>query len=384
MAIRQLPSGKYRAEITKNYIFIQSKTFPSKQLAEKYFKDYHNKIEVILNLSPKKLKKLTPVKVEALGGLKLFTKLKINIEFITFQDLHNKYMAQWMGKDQVNQAIRARYWLSIFENKAIKDIKAKHIRTAINTLKSGVFDSYGCKKKNPKILSNNTVLRYRSVLSAIFKYAIEQMYLKKNPVDLVKIKATPNKIVRYLSDPEREALLSVCKTSSWKKLYLLVLMAMTTGMRKSEMMNLKWGDIDFNKSLAIIENTKNGEPRINAIPDITMIELKKFRKEEGLIFSAIRIEEGIKIETQKPFRFRKRWKAALEQAKINNFRFHDLRHTNASYLIMNGASLKEVAEVLGHKSTQTTDRYAHLSTEHKSNLINRVMGDVTRLTHFNG
>ena len=69
----------------------------------------------------------------------------------------------------------------------------------------------------------------------------------------------------------------------------------------------------------------------------------------------------------------------FSQPSVTKFRFHDLRHTSASYLIMNGASLKEVAEILGHKSTQTTDRYAHLSTEHKSKLVERVMGDVFSL-----
>jgi len=73
------------------------------------------------------------------------------------------------------------------------------------------------------------------------------------------------------------------------------------------------------------------------------------------------------------------WTRALQRANIKNFRFHDLRHTAASYLVMNGASLHETAEILGHKSTQTTKRYAHLSTDHKSALSERVMEKV-----FNG
>ncbi|QDP03020.1 site-specific integrase [Thalassotalea sp. PS06] len=70
------------------------------------------------------------------------------------------------------------------------------------------------------------------------------------------------------------------------------------------------------------------------------------------------------------------WYKALSDAKITNFRFHDLRHTAASYLAMNGASLIEIADILGHKSFETTKRYAHLSSSHKTKLVNKVFGDV--------
>jgi len=143
------------------------------------------------------------------------------------------------------------------------------------------------------------------------------------------------------------------------------------------MMNLRYSDIDFDKGLANLGDSKNGEPRLNAIPAATMNELKKFRQVgNGLLFNGTKTVKGVKTDTGKPFEFRKRWYAALKEAGITKFRFHDLRHTSASYLIMNGASLKEVAEILGHKSTQTSDRYAHLSTEHKSKLVERVMSKV--------
>lgn len=102
------------------------------------------------------------------------------------------------------------------------------------------------------------------------------------------------------------ALLSACKASSWDKLYLLVLLAITTGMRKSEMMNLHFNDIAFDKSLATLHDTKNGESRINAIPAITMNELKKFRQvRNGLLFSGTKMVKGIKTDIGKPFEFRK-------------------------------------------------------------------------------
>lgn len=148
------------------------------------------------------------------------------------------------------------------------------------------------------------------------------------------------------------------------------MMAITTGMRKAEILNLTWKDIDFDKGLAKLTTTKNGSRRINPIPAFALEELKKFRESgSNLIFSP-------PTDARKPFNFRVQWNRALTRAGIKNFRFHDLRHTAASYLVMNGASLHETAELLGHKSTQTTKRYAHLSTDHKSALAERIMNKV--------
>lgn len=164
-----------------------------------------------------------------------------------------------------------------------------------------------------------------------------------------------------------------CQESTWDKLYLVVLIAITTGMRKAEIVNLRWTDINFDKGLAKLATSKNGQPRKNPIPAPALDELKKFRQVgNGLIFVSPK-------DTEKPFDLRVQWTRALQRANIKEFRFHDLRHTAASYLVMNGASLHETAEILGHKSTQTTKRYAHLSTDHKSELSERVMDKI-----FNG
>ena len=81
--------------------------------------------------------------------------------------------------------------------------------------------------------------------------------------------------------------------------------------------------------------------------------------------------------------FKKHWETALKQSKLfyspdhpKRFRFHDSRHTTGSHLVMNGATLYETGEVLGHRSVQVTKRYAHLSTEHKRNLTDTVLGDI--------
>ena len=99
-------------------------------------------------------------------------------------------------------------------------------------------------------------------------------------------------------------------------------------------------------------------------------ELQLFdTKDSSLIFAS-------RIKCEVAYCFTKTWKKALEDAEIKDFRFHDLRHSCASYLAQSGASLLEIADVLGHKQISVTKRYAQLCIEHKSSLINRVMGSI--------
>lgn len=122
-------------------------------------------------------------------------------------------MKQWTGKD-INQVHRAAYWQKVFSNNPFKTIKTKDVRKAISNF-ANEYKKVGTERTTNQLRSSNTVIRYKAVLSAIFKYAIQQCELEDNPVEGVFIiKATPNKIVRYLSDEEREALLNACRASS--------------------------------------------------------------------------------------------------------------------------------------------------------------------------
>jgi len=96
--IRTLSNGKYRVEIRKKQISIKNKTFSDKSDAEQWANDFESKLETILSIKPKKLKKLSPDKVEELGGMALFQKLGFEIEFLTLKCLVNEYTGQWTGK----------------------------------------------------------------------------------------------------------------------------------------------------------------------------------------------------------------------------------------------------------------------------------------------
>ncbi len=276
---------------------------------------------------------------------------------LTLADAAKEYLNQWSGKDTSNQKQRIQFWVQALGTQKLTDITTRMIKDQLLVL----------EKKNS---APATINRYKAVLSSLMHFALEHEYILSNPAAKIPDKTLNNKVERYLSDSERNALLGACKASSWDKLYLLVLMAMTTGMRKSELINLRWTDVDFGRNVAMLKDTKNGSSRHVPIPSLTMQELKGFRQiGSGLIFPSEQIPT-------KPFEFRKQWENALERAGIQNFRWHDLRHTTASYLIMNGASLHDVGKILGHKCLQTADRYSHLSVEHTSQISETVMNRV--------
>jgi len=259
--IRSMPNGKHRVDIRKNYKFIQSKTFSTEEEAKEWAQCAENRIEKILKLSPKKLKKLSPDKVDELGGFDLFQKLGITLEFVTFKVLADKYMQKWSGKDE-NFIRRVGFWLSVFNDTPVKSIKPIHIKEVLDRYSVGTVNGYGSSKKK----SNNTLNRMKAAISSVLTFGVENRYVSKNAAQKVCYKAVENKIERYLSDEERKKLLEACLESSWDKMYLLVLLGITTGMRKSELINLRWSDINFDKRLASLAKTKNGSPRMNAIP----------------------------------------------------------------------------------------------------------------------
>lgn len=213
-----------------------------------------------------------------------------------------------------------------------------------------------------------TVNRYLSALSKAFSNAVREWHwMQDNPLARVSKKPEPRGRVRYLSDEERGRLLDACRKSARPELYLIVLFALTTGMRRGELLGLRWQDIDLERRVAVLHNTKNGDRRsVPIVPEVAALlrEHGKVRKlDNDLIFAS---------DGRDPIWFDKFWYRALKVAKIKDFRFHDLRHTAASYLAMSGATVPELAAVLGHRTLQMVKRYAHLSDQHTGQVVERM------------
>ena len=167
---------------------------------------------------------------------------------------------------------------------------------------------------------------------------------------------TPARIAK-----ERDRLLAACRPHS--DLYLAVMLSLTTGARQAEIMGLRWGQIDFGRQVITLHQTKNGERRALPLvgePFALLQERAKVRslKDDRIFPPTSRAKKAERLDLRAP------WEAATKAAAITDFRWHDLRHTAASYLAMSGVSLVEIAKVLGHRTLQMVARYSHLSDEH--------------------
>jgi integrase len=275
---------------------------------------------------------------------------------IPFSRLADEYMRWWTGKDH-DRVRLVLWWEQRLGKTLLTDITPELIRDALKSKKSQAPATYN---------------KHLAVLSSILDYAtlqqeddsVLEQYIDDNPCKRVRSLKLDNKIVRYLSDEEKPRLLKAAKAIGGK-FYLKVLMALTTGMRKGELEKLRWHDIDFDKGLALLADTKNGTPRHTPIPSVIM-DQKHREIGNRLLFPS-------SVDRNKPFDYKKQWAKCLKAADIKNFRWHDMRHDTASTLARDGRTLKEIAEILGHKSLASTDRYTHLSTAHKSQVLNDTM-----------
>jgi integrase len=186
----------------------------------------------------------------------------------------------------------------------------------------------------------------------------------ENPVCYVKLSKERNERVRYLEPIQITALLAKAPPH----LKPILVTALHTGMRRGELLRLRWEDVNFRENLLHVNESKNGEGHYLPVSDELrhiLLELPS-RFEGGLVFPSTMPKRKNRDGEQHPYRdVKNSFRTALDDAEITDFRFHDLRHTFASTLVMHGADLNTVRELLGHKSIKMTLRYAHLSPKHK-------------------
>jgi integrase len=223
-------------------------------------------------------------------------------------------------------------------------------------------DCRGHGHKNSKPRASATVRNYLIELGRLFALAVKELRLMEtNPCTRVTKPKASTEVVRFLSDDERAALLEACKASDSADLYPFVLFALTTGARKGEIAGLEWAQVDLKRRWAIFPRTKNGDSRGVPLTTAVCALLADRKRDDDRVF---------------PVDITRAWHTAIARAKIEDFRFHDLRHSCGSALVQNGANLAEVATLLGHKGLQMTLRYSHISNAGTSRLVDRVMGDI--------
>ncbi len=290
----------------------------------------------------------------------------------TIRDLMERYKETVIPrqKDQANPTRHANFWIE-----RIGDLK-------LNRLSSSVLVKVRDELATDRAPS--TVNRYFAVISHACTLAEREWeWMESNPVRKVGRLKEPAGRVRYLSDKERYTLLDATSSSKHPHLHVIVLLALTTGARRSEILNLKWKDVNLKERRAVLENTKNGERRSLAlVPQVIdeLANLKKVRRidDDRIFVDPRRKDSTARYRNSGVSYFEKSWRAARAEAKLTNFRFHDLRHSCASYLAMNGATTVEIAAVLGHKTLVMVKRYSHLSDEHVRGVVERTADKVLR------
>lgn len=219
--------------------------------------------------------------------------------------------------------------------------------------------------------SNNTVRKYMFALSAILKYGVKMQLIDRNPMGLIDLPTKGKGVERFLSDEERKTLFKTCKTFS-DLLYLFAKMAVFTGGRYSELRGLTVENIDFANEMVFFLDTKNGESRGIPVYHKLMDELKgyldKYNIKSGYVF--------VSPKSRKLPYIRGQFEAAIRAAEIKNFRIHDCRHSYASYLAANGATLLEIAELMGHKNLQQVQIYSHLTLKTTSKLVRKMSANL--------
>lgn len=295
------------------------------------------------------------------------------------------YLDAYKGRDE-SRYHRIGAWVRLLGDKPFATITPEDIDTAMARLATEAAKVYSGKDADGNPIfrrksggrSGATLNRYLVALGALFAWARRGRLLPRgfeSPTKHIEKHKEARGRVRYLSDDERERLLAACRKSPWPRLYLLVLMALTTGARRGELLSLRWKDVDLERGEARIgedadTETKNGDARCLILLPQVITEMEPFapkdaHKSEALVFRS-------RLRPSQPYATALAFNDALAAAGIKNFRFHDCRHTAASYMAQQGASLLEIADTLGHRQLRMVQRYAHLNTDSRRRLMARV------------
>lgn len=284
----------------------------------------------------------------------------------TLSEMIDRFILQWLPnnpKGKTKQIALLTWWKDQLGHLLLSDVKPSIIAEARDTLLNETT-------RLKKIRSPSTVNRYLAALSKVFSIAVRDWeWLEDSPMKRVsKPKEAPARD-RFLNLEEKDRLLTACKDSPNPYLYPLVSLSILLGFRFGELINLKWDDIDFNTFSISLKKTKNGDLRVIPLTEAALSFFKlcpTWGEKTGYIFKSKRRNNKSGVIS-----IRRAFENALEIAQIEGFRWHDLRHTAASYLAMNGATQGELMAILGHRSPHMTRRYAHYSQKHIRNILEK-------------
>lgn len=285
----------------------------------------------------------------------------------TVGEMIDRFITQWLSKypkRKVKQTTLLTWWKNRIGHLVLADLTPNVIAEARD-------DLLGQITKRKALRSPSSVNRFLAAFSKVLTVTVKEFgWLDDNPMRKVSKPKEAAGRDRFLSIEEKDRLLAACKSSVNQNLYPLVSLSILTAMRYGELINLNWEDLHFHNRTITLRETKNGDRRIipltHAVEDIFKQCPTYSSVAKGLIFRSERLSNRKGVIS-----IRNAFQKALREAGIVGFRWHDLRHTSASYLAMSGATQGELMAILGHRSPHMTRRYSHYSQKHLSTLLER-------------
>ncbi|MEE8151959.1 MAG: site-specific integrase, partial [candidate division NC10 bacterium] len=270
-----------------------------------------------------------------------------------FQDFAEEYLAWSRANKRSHKTDEG--WVKrlreAFKGKTLDEITTKEIE--------------GFKAQLVAELAPATINRHLALLKHMYTLALRWGKAKTNPTKTVRLYKENNARVRYLKEDEEARLFRVCPD----KYKPLVIVALHTGLRQGELLGLRWRDVDFEVGILTVERSKHGEVHRVPMNSLVVETLSKLPRNGPHVFAW---ENG-----KTPRDVSHAFGRITKQGGISDFRFHDLRHSFASRLLMAGFDIRTVQELLGHKTIQMTLRYAHLSPDHKRAAVERLVPTAT-------
>ena len=245
-------------------------------------------------------------------------------------------------------------WAKAHKRSAWRDeICWKHLKPAFghlrfNDVTKARVEVY--QRDRQKKVSGPTVNREVAILRKLLSHAVEAGELETNPLARVRMLQESPARQPMLQPKDEERLLRAC--SNW--LASLVRLAVTTGCRQGEILALRWKHVDFDNGALIVEDSKSGDSRrVPLHPSL----LEELRTRRGPPEDYVTVQDDGKPPPR--YKVSEKFRKAAKSVGLSDLRFHDLRHVAATRLLSSGASLPEVAAVLGHKTLAVSSRYAH-------------------------
>jgi integrase len=262
-----------------------------------------------------------------------------------FEDFSKKYL-EWAELNHRSYKTfdqpRVRCLLTYFKGKRLTEIN------------SWAIERFKLDRKQK--VSSSTVNLELAVLSSMLSRAVDWGALHDNPLKSVKVKKlrTNSRKERILTEDEEESLLD--SSSGWLK--DMIILALDTGMRLSELTHLKWEDVDLSHQFLTVRNTKSARDR--KIPLTSRVISILFRRKEHADGATFVFPHG---HGSQLWRVRSAFVRLLKRTNITGLRFHDLRHTFATRLVTGGTDIATVQKLLGHQDIRMTQRYSHPSSD---------------------